>query len=90
MRCRRREGPWGSHQVEARALKCETSMGLTEEGEEEEEEEDEPDAVLWERNWAWTNLGAPRRRRRRLRREAGEGVAMGDCCLLVIDYLVFV
>ena len=31
MRCRRREDPWGSHHVEARALKCDTSVGLTEE-----------------------------------------------------------
>jgi len=31
IRWRIREGPWGSHQVEARALKCETSEGLTEE-----------------------------------------------------------
>lgn len=29
MRWRRREGPWGSHQLEARALKCETSVGST-------------------------------------------------------------
>lgn len=30
MRWRRREGPWGSHQLEARALKCVTSVGSTE------------------------------------------------------------
>lgn len=29
MRCRILEGPWGSHQDEARALKCETSSGET-------------------------------------------------------------
>jgi hypothetical protein len=29
MRWRRREGPWGSHQLEARALKCDTSVGST-------------------------------------------------------------
>lgn len=29
MRWRRRDGPWGSHQVDARALKCETSVGST-------------------------------------------------------------
>lgn len=33
MRCNSREEPWGSHQVEARALKWEISRGLTEEGE---------------------------------------------------------
>lgn len=31
MRWRRREGPWGSHQLLARALKWETSVGSTEE-----------------------------------------------------------
>lgn len=30
MRCRRRELPWGSHQEEAKALKWETSVSLTE------------------------------------------------------------
>lgn len=30
MRWRRREEPWGSHHVEARALKWETSVGFTE------------------------------------------------------------
>lgn len=29
MRCRGREGPWGSHQDEASALKWETSVGST-------------------------------------------------------------
>ena len=29
MRCKRREEPCGSHHVEARALKWETSVGLT-------------------------------------------------------------
>jgi hypothetical protein len=29
MRCRSREGPWGSHQLEASALKCDTSVGST-------------------------------------------------------------
>lgn len=29
MRWRRREGPWGSHQLDARALKCKTSVGST-------------------------------------------------------------
>jgi hypothetical protein len=58
IRCRSREEPWGSHHVEASALKCETSSGLTEE-------------VLWARNWFWTNRGAVRRRRLRLRREVG-------------------
>jgi hypothetical protein len=29
MRWRSREGPWGSHQLEARALKCDTSVGST-------------------------------------------------------------
>ena len=29
MRWRRREGPWGSHQLDARALKCDTSVGST-------------------------------------------------------------
>ena len=32
MRCRRREGPCGSHQVEARAEKWESSVDETEEG----------------------------------------------------------
>lgn len=31
MRWRRREEPWGSHHVDARALKWEISVGLTEE-----------------------------------------------------------
>lgn len=31
MRWRRREGPWGSHQDDARLLKWEISSGLTEE-----------------------------------------------------------
>lgn len=30
MRCRIREEPWGSHHVDARALKWEISVGLTE------------------------------------------------------------
>lgn len=30
MRCRRRDGPWGSHQLEASALKWDTSVGSTE------------------------------------------------------------
>jgi hypothetical protein len=29
MRWRSREGPWGSHQLEASALKCDTSVGST-------------------------------------------------------------
>jgi hypothetical protein len=29
MRCRRREGPWGSHQLDASPLKCDTSVGST-------------------------------------------------------------
>jgi hypothetical protein len=29
MRWRRREGPWGSHQLDASALKCVTSVGST-------------------------------------------------------------
>ena len=33
MRCRRREGPWGSHQLEARREKWTTSVCETEEGE---------------------------------------------------------
>lgn len=33
MRCRRREGPWGSHQLLARALKWVTSVASTVEGE---------------------------------------------------------
>lgn len=33
MRWRSREEPWGSHQEEARALKCDTSVGSTVEGE---------------------------------------------------------
>lgn len=33
MRCRSRDEPCGSHQLEARALKCETSVGSTVEGE---------------------------------------------------------
>jgi hypothetical protein len=60
IRCRSREEPWGSHHVDARALKCETSSGLT-------EDEDE----LWARNWFCTNRGAVRRRRLRLRRDVG-------------------
>lgn len=31
MRCSRREEPWGSHHSAARAVKWETSLGLTEE-----------------------------------------------------------
>ena len=30
MRWRSREGPWGSHQLDASALKCDTSVGSTE------------------------------------------------------------
>lgn len=30
MRCSSRDGPWGSHQLEASALKCDTSVGSTE------------------------------------------------------------
>ena len=61
MRCRSREEPCGSHHVEARALKCDTSVGFTEE------------VVLCARTWNWfrTNRGAARRRRLRLRREVG-------------------
>ena len=59
MRCSSREDPCGSHHVEARALKCDTSVGLTDE------------VVLWERNWFRTNRGEARRRRFRLRREVG-------------------
>jgi hypothetical protein len=58
IRCRSREEPWGSHHVDARALKCETSSGLTEE-------------VLCARNWFCTKRGAALRRRLRLRREVG-------------------
>lgn len=36
MRCSRRDEPWGSHQSAARALKWETSSGLTDEDEDEE------------------------------------------------------
>lgn len=38
MRCSRREDPWGSHHSAARALKCETSLGLTDEVAEAEAE----------------------------------------------------
>lgn len=29
IRCKSRDGPWASHQLDARALKCDTSVGLT-------------------------------------------------------------
>jgi len=57
MRWRRRDEPLGSHHVEARALKWETSVGLTE------------DIVLWDLNWFCTKRGADRRRRCRFRIE---------------------
>jgi len=57
MRWRRRDEPLGSHHVEASALKCDTSVGLTE------------DIVLCERNWFCTNRGADRRSRWRFRSE---------------------
>jgi hypothetical protein len=59
MRCKSREEPCGSHHVEARALKCDTSVGLTD------------DVVLCERNWFRTNRGEAKRRRFRLRRDVG-------------------
>lgn len=40
MRWRRREEPWGSHHVDARALKWEISVGLTEEMVAAEEDRD--------------------------------------------------
>lgn len=58
MRCKSREGPWGSHQLLARALKWVTSAGSTEEfgGGEELEGCDCEDAVeerrkVWEREF---------------------------------------
>jgi hypothetical protein len=78
IRCKRRDGPWGSHQVDARALKCETSVGLTEEEEVEKDEkgvdlngDEEIAGVLCPRNWFWTERGVPLRRRRKLRRAVG-------------------
>lgn len=64
MRCRRREGPWGFHHVEARALKWEISLGET-------DGEDEEDA-RWFWKWHLTKRGAVRRRRLRLRGDVGE------------------
>lgn len=63
--------------MDARALKCETSVGLTEEEVENGEAETElggdekAPTVLCARNWFWTECGAPLSRRRRLRRAAG-------------------
>jgi len=61
MRWRSREEPCGCHHVEASALKCDTSIGLTE------------DVVLCERTWNWfrTNRGADRMSKERLRRDVG-------------------
>ena len=59
MRCSNRDEPCGSHHVEARALKCDTSVGLTDE------------VVLCERNWFRMNRGEAWRRRFRLRIEVG-------------------
>jgi hypothetical protein len=66
--------------VDARALKCETSVGLTEEEEVENDEtgvdlngDEETAVMLCARNWFWTERGAPLRRRRKLRRAVGVG-----------------
>lgn len=90
IRWSRRDGPCGSHQVEARALKCETSVGLTEDVLDEDEVEDEAEEVndpdgdaeeaeveLCARNWFWTNRGEDRSSRRRLRKAVGVGEAIG-------------
>lgn len=63
MRCNNLDEPCGSHHVDARALKCETSSGLT--------LESAPEPVLWKRNWFCTNRGAVRRRRLRFRIDVG-------------------
>jgi hypothetical protein len=63
MRWRSRAGPCGSHHVEARALKCETSVGLTEEVEVEVEVE------VWR--------GGGRRRGLRWRRAVGRWAILG-------------
>jgi hypothetical protein len=63
MRWRSREEPWGFHHCEARALKWDTSSGLT------EEEEEGLVEVLWQRNWFCTKRGAVLRRRLRFRIE---------------------
>lgn len=66
MRCKSREDPWGSHHVEASALKWLTSSGDTEDGLGWEEEE-----CVFRRNCDCTKRGAVRRSRLRLRRDVG-------------------
>ena len=69
MRCKRREGPCGSHQLEARALKWETSVGSTEDacGEvfENERAGVNRGEVIWFVCWyrSERRLGGSRRRR---------------------------
>lgn len=48
MRCRRREGPWGSHQEDARELKWDISVGSIEVfGEGERVEVEAEERVIW-------------------------------------------
>ena len=88
MRWRSREGPWGSHQLEAKALKWETSVEETDELEDEDEDELEDEleeAVCAECRRIWGLLrrraarvgGERRTRRAREEREEDRGVAIG-------------
>ena len=69
IRWRRREGPCGSHQLEARALKCETSVGSTEDACSEVLENERAGVdrgeVIWFVCWykRERRLGGSRRRR---------------------------
>lgn len=78
MRCSNLDEPCGSHHVDARALKCETSSGLT--------LDFAPEPVLWKRNWFCTNRGAVRRRRLRFRMDVGRS---GEAVVIaIVDVLL--
>lgn len=89
IRCRRRDGPCGSHHVEARALKWEISAGETvEEGRVGGDDDDDDDKRRGCWKWDLMERGAARRRRVMLRREVGvrigvEGVIVEAWMLLV-------
>lgn len=71
MRWRRREGPWGSHHDDARALKCDTSVGSTV-------------PLLGDAEGLWRLVGVLERKREAIRGIArgigGRVDVRGKCC----------
>ena len=97
IRCSARDEPWGSHQVAARALKCDTSSGLTDEDdddddeveEEEEEEEEEVDPLNGRENSSDAIAAGDDGRTIGRARRASRGACLSDDLIFVLFFFLW-